>query len=57
MNQITCSLCLAGSKAEEVAGALIHIVENMSQDGKPELVVCADSSVKPHGRTVAPRVA
>jgi hypothetical protein len=53
-HQVTCSLCLAGCKAEEVAGALIHLVGNMSEDGKPELVVCADSPFKPQGRTVAP---
>jgi hypothetical protein len=39
-----------------VAGALIHEVENMSEDGKPELVVCADSAFKPKGRTVAPKI-
>jgi len=55
MKQATCSLCTAGSKTDEVAGTLIHGVENMSEDGKPELVVCADSPFKPQGRTVAPR--
>jgi hypothetical protein len=56
MKQVTCSLCLEGSKAKEAAGVLIHEVENMSQGGRPELVTCADSPFKPHGRTVAPKV-
>jgi hypothetical protein len=55
--RVTCSLCLVGSEAKEVAGALIHVVENASGDGRPELVVCADSSFKPQGRTVAPHMA
>jgi hypothetical protein len=54
MSKATCFLCAAGSKRNEVAGAFIH-VEHTSEDGKPELVVCADSSFKPKDRTVAPR--
>jgi hypothetical protein len=54
MKKATCMLCAAGSKTNEVAGALIH-VERTSEDGKPELVVCADSPFKPQGLTVAPR--
>jgi hypothetical protein len=55
MKKTKCSLCAAGSKVEDVAGVLTHVVENMTEDGKAALVVCADSPVKPEGHQVAPR--
>jgi hypothetical protein len=56
MAENNCSLCAAGSKAGEVSGVFTHVVENMTEAGKPQLVVCADSPIKARGRLVALRV-
>jgi hypothetical protein len=56
MIESNCSLCEAGSKAEKVSGVLTHVVENMTNDGKAQIVVCFDSPFKPLGWLVALRV-
>jgi hypothetical protein len=56
MKETNCSLCFAGSRAEDVSGVVTHVVENMTEDGRAALVVCADSPVKPQGRQVALKV-
>lgn len=51
-----CSLCAAGSKVEEVSGVFRHVVENMSDDGRPQHVICENSPIKPTGWLVAPKI-
>jgi hypothetical protein len=53
MKKTTCSLCQAGSQQKKDGGILFHVVENMTEDGRSQLVVCTDSAVKPPGRAVA----
>lgn len=53
MKKSTCSLCLAGSQQKEHGRVLFHMVENMTEDNRPQIVVCADSPVKPPGRVAA----
>jgi hypothetical protein len=47
MVEKNCALCSAGCKVEDVSGVLTHVVENMTEDGKPQIVVCFDSPIKP----------
>jgi hypothetical protein len=51
--ETTCSLCWSGSQQKENGMVLFHLVENMTEGGRPELVVCADSPLKPPGQVVA----
>jgi hypothetical protein len=53
MKKTGCSLCLAGSQQKEHGPILFHLVESMTEDGRAQLVICADSPVKPSGRVVA----
>jgi hypothetical protein len=56
MKKTTCSLCLAGSQQKEHGTILFHVVENMTEDGRAQIAVCADSSVKPAGKAVALKI-
>jgi len=56
MKKTTCSLCLAGSQQKEDGTALFHVVENMIDDGRAQVVVCADSPVKPLGKAVVLKI-
>jgi hypothetical protein len=56
MKKPTCSLCLAGSQQKQNGTVLFHVVENMTEDGRLEFVVCADSRVKPPRRAVALKI-